>query len=320
MNESIGLPSGFRDVLFDEARGRRQIESKLATVFENAGYGEIIPSSIEFFETYLRGNEVARERAYRFLNRDDILLALRADFTLSVARIAATRLAGSLPPYRVWYCGNVFRKVDASRGNYKETSQAGAELLGINSATSDVEILRVALNCLAALGIDDVQLHLNHAGIFKGIADALGLDVEALRHVKSEIDRKDTRSLALRLRELGANTDLAAHLDLLSRSIGDETVLAKAEKQISVPASLAAINELRQIADALAFWRGNLTFDLTEIDEMEYYTGVFFSFFSPKLKHELGRGGRYDNMLAGFGAPMPAVGFSFSMDELVRLV
>ncbi len=320
MNESIGLPPGFRDVLFDEARALRNVESKLAHVFEDAGYGEIIPSSIEFFETYLRGNESVRERAYRFLNRDDMLLALRADFTLSVARIAATRLAGMLPPYRVWYCGNVFRKVDASRGNYKETSQAGAEFLGVDSATSDAEILLVALNCLAALGSDDVQLHLNHAGIFKGLVDALGLDPEALQHVKSEIDRKDTRAIALRLREFGADSDLASHLDLLSKSIGDEKVLARAEKQISIPASLAAINELRQIADALSFWKGNLTFDLTEIDEMEYYTGVFFSFFSPKLKHELGRGGRYDNMLAGFGAPMPAVGFSFSMDELVRLV
>jgi ATP phosphoribosyltransferase regulatory subunit len=59
---------------------------------------------------------------------------------------------------------------------------------------------------------------------------------------------------------------------------------------------------------------------LTEIDEMEYYTGVMVTFFSPRLTAELGKGGRYDTLLREFGAEAPAVGFSFSMDRLVELV
>ena len=56
-----------------------------------------------------------------------------------------------------------------------------------------------------------------------------------------------------------------------------------------------------------------------KIDEMEYYTGVMFSFFSPRLTSELGRGGRYDTLLQEFGRSLPAVGFSFSLDGLVDL-
>jgi len=57
-------------------------------------------------------------------------------------------------------------------------------------------------------------------------------------------------------------------------------------------------------------------YDLTEIDEMEYYTGVMFTFLSARHAAELGRGGRYDTLMREFGADVPAVGFSFSMDTL----
>ena len=320
MNKSIGVPAGFRDILFDEALARRRVENALAEVFAAAGYGEILPSSMEFFETYVRTDQSMSDRVYRFLNRNDELLALRADFTLSVARIAATRLIDSPLPYRVWYCGNVFRKADAVRGQYKETAQVGAELLGVNSARSDAEMLNVALRCLSALGVNDVQLHLNHAGILKGIVDTLALAPDALRQVKSEIDRKDARALAERLRQLGVSNDVTKQLDFLSRAIGGEEVMKQAKEIIVTPESSVALNELKKAAEALKDWQGEITFDLTEIDEMEYYTGIMFTFFSPKLKSELGRGGRYDGVLAHFGAPMPAVGFSFSMEELARLI
>lgn len=320
MSESIGVPSGFRDILFDDARARRRVESKLAEVFDGLGYGEIIPSSVEYFETYLRGDRARQDSVYRFLNRDDVLLALRADFTLSAARIVATRLMSIPPPYRMWYCGSVFRKADSTRGQYKEIMQVGAELLGANSVQSDAEILGAAMSCLEAIGVQDIQLHINHAGIFKGIVESLGLRPDALKSVKSEIDRKDMRALAARLRQLGVSSEAAHHIDLLSRSIGGEEVLKEAEQTIATPASQLALNELRQIVESLGKWKNTITFDLTEIDEMEYYTGIFFTFFSPKLRKQLGRGGRYDNMLASFGAPMPAVGFSLSIEELVGLV
>lgn len=127
------------------------------------------------------------------------------------------------------------------------------------------------------------------------------------------------RALTSRLDELGVGAEAASHLGLLSRSLGGESMLDEVAKTINSSASLAALAELKQLGSALGKWKHAITFDLTEIDELEYYTGIFFTFFSPKLRAELGRGGRYDGMLAKFGAPMPAVGFSFAMEELVRL-
>ncbi len=47
---SIGLPIGFRDVLFEEVKERRAVEDTLAALLKQRGFREIIPSSVEFKE------------------------------------------------------------------------------------------------------------------------------------------------------------------------------------------------------------------------------------------------------------------------------
>ena len=316
---SIGIPAGFRDVLFEEATARRSLENSMAAVFENHGFREILPSGVESLEVYQRGHQSVLERAFRFLDRNDNLLALRADFTPAIARIASSRLAGEPLPVRVWYSGNVFRKVDGKHRGYAEFPQIGAELLGNNSVAGDAEILRLALECLAATGLTNIQLHLNHAGVFRGIVNALGLEGKDLRSVKSELDRKDARGLAERLQSLGVSATMQSEIHLLVSCVGGRDVLTRARAAITNPETQKAIDHLLALERALARWSGNIVFDLAELDEMEYYTGIMASFLSPALNREVGIGGRYDDLMKEFGRDIPAVGFSFSMDSLVEL-
>lgn len=317
---TLGLPTGYRDVVFDEARSRRLIERQFAEVFENRGFGEISPSGVEYLDVYTRGRQSIKELTFKFLDRDDNLLALRADFTPAIARVVSSGVLGEEVPYRIWYCGNVFRKADVHRGRFHEFRQIGAELLGTNSVERDVEVLQVALECLASAGIKGVHLHLNHAGIFRGIIRALNLDAEALRQVKTEIDRKDMRRVASRLQGFGVAPEIQRQVNAVCRCVGDRDTLCEARAEIANDEAAGAIDELLELASRLAPWTDNIIFDLTEIDEMEYYTGVMFAFFSTKVPAELGKGGRYDTLLQEFGRAMPAVGFSFSVDNLVTLL
>ena len=319
MKPTIGLPTGYRDVVFDEARSRRTIERQFAEVFDKRGFGEISPSGVEYLDVYTRGRQSIKEVTFKFLDRDDNLLALRADFTPAIARVVSSGVLGEEVPYRIWYCGNVFRKADVHRGRFHEFRQIGAELLGANSIERDVEILQVALECMAAAGIKDVHLHLNHAGIFRGIINALPLDPEALRQVKTEIDRKDMRRVAARLQDFGVAPDIQRQVNAICRCVGDRDDLCATREAIDNQEAAAAMDALLELASLLSPFTENIVFDLTEIDEMEYYTGVMFAFFHPKVSTELGKGGRYDALLQEFGRSMPAVGFSFSMDNLVVL-
>jgi ATP phosphoribosyltransferase regulatory subunit len=313
---NVGLPAGYRDFMSDDAELRRRIENQFASVFSTSGFREIIPSAVEYLELYARGNQGIRERAMRFLDREDNLLALRADFTPAVARIVAAHYREMPSPVRLWYSGPVFRKTDRHRGQYQEFNQIGAELIGGDPPAADCEVLSVALECLSKSGFPDACVHVNHAGIFRGLVNSLGLKESELADVRSAIDRKDMRALGSKLEELGVHGSVRAQVHSLSRCVGDSRALASVASSIENAESRDAIASLESLAARLPGWRERIIFDLTEIDEMEYYTGVMFTFLSPAHSVELGRGGRYDSLMAEFGTDLPAVGFSFSMDRL----
>jgi ATP phosphoribosyltransferase regulatory subunit len=315
----VPLPPGFRDVLTTEARTRRRIEDAFARAFDRAGFNEIAPSGVEYLDVYARSGQHAREVTFKFLDRDDNLLAMRADFTPAIARIVASGALGTEVPHKLWYSGPVFRKADLNRGRYHELRQIGAELIGANSIERDVEMLQLALTALEEAGIHDAQLHLNHAGVFRGIINNLGLNGDELQKVKEQIDRKDMRHLASRLESRGVDSSLRQQLDGICRCVGDQETVKRTRGIVRNEESRAALDSLLKLSERLEPWKGRIVFDLTEIDEMEYYTGVMFTIFSPRLSSELGKGGRYDALLREYGQELPAIGFSCSLDRLAAL-
>lgn len=315
----VGIPAGFRDILCDEAAARRRLLAALAESFAERGYREIAPSPVEYLELYSRGHQSLRERAFRFLDRDDNLLALRADFTPAVARIVAGPMAGERPPLRLWYAGSVFRKTGSQRGAFSEMSQVGAELIGESSVDADAELLALLLTHLDRLDVRDARVHLNHAGIFRGILGELHFSEKTLRILRAEIDRKDIRALVDRLSALGVRPELQGQLQQIPRFIGAVRILREAHDAVTNRESRAAIEWLMVLAERLAPWQDRLTFDLAEIDDLEYYTGVMCTVYSPSLNRELGKGGRYDTLMREFGRDLPAIGFSLSLDALLEL-
>ncbi|HXF96434.1 MAG TPA: ATP phosphoribosyltransferase regulatory subunit, partial [Gemmatimonadales bacterium] len=190
------IPPGALDLAGDAVRRRRRIQRGMLEALEAAGYEEIIPPTFEYAEVFVRagGPDVA-DRLIRFLDLDGKLLALRYDFTASVARIAATKLADRPAPHRLCYAGKVFRQdPERDQGRPREILQVGAELLGEPGPAADVEILRLALALLERAGVQDFQLNLGHVG---ALAPALAELPEAKRAaVRRLIDRKDAAGLA----------------------------------------------------------------------------------------------------------------------------
>ena len=313
---TIGIPVGHRDILFDEAAWIRKIDREIAGVFSLAGFREVIPSGVEFYELYERGHQSARQRALRFLDRDDRLVALRADFTPAIARIVAGPLGDSPLPLRVWYAGTVFRKAENLPGAFRETIQVGAELIGDGSPESDAGILQLMVRCLEAAGAGKVSLHLNHAGIFRGILRELNLPAGAVEGLQAEIDRKDVRGLAEKLAFLNIPQALQHQVQGLARCVGPASMLDEAYALLTNAESRAGIASLRTLAQRLGSENVSVTFDLAEMDDLEYYTGIMFTAFLPAHNREVAKGGRYDSLLGEFGREAPAVGFSISIDAL----
>ena len=78
-----------------------------------------------------------------------------------------------------------------------------------------------------------------------------------------------------------------------------------------------AISDLQVSAKFLEAYgvAGLVTYDLAEVRDLDYYTGITFEGFAPGLGTSLISGGRYDDLIGRFGLTQPAVGWAMTLDQ-----
>src|SRR4051812_28782517 len=223
-------PPGSLDLTGEAVRRRRGLQHAAMGALEKAGYEELIPPTFEYEDTFLRaGGPGVAERLVRFPDRDGRILALRYDFTASLARVAATTFSSATRPLRLCYSGMVYRQEPERGGRPREMLQVGAELLGQGDLQADVEIVRLTLGLLSAAGLRDFQLNLGHVGV---LAAGLAAIEEPLRSdVRRWIDRKDQGSLR---RALASQSGDACTLMTLPFVIGRRDALEEVARTAPV--------------------------------------------------------------------------------------
>ncbi len=314
---NLQIPSGVQCFYGREARLRKQVERVVGDVFSGWSYEEIIVPLFDYYEVFARaGGPSFAEHIYRFIGREGELLALRPDFTALVAKVVASRMQDRSLPLRLFYSGEVLRYQPPKAGQQKELFQIGLEHIG-NGLAADLEVLLVAFEALERLGVNDAVLTLGHAGFLVGV----------LEHSEVPPDVQPDLLEAMRARNadragsvLGREVP-AAVLEAM-RLFGGPEILDRARFVATRPESQAALERLGAISKELhALGFGDrIQFDLGEVRDFDYYTGMIFELHAPGTGLELGGGGRYDSLLAKFGVPHPAVGFSLSLDRLAHKV
>lgn len=314
------IPPGSQDLLADDVRRRRKVQAEWFTLAEERGYAEVIPPTFEYEEVFTlgAGAELA-SRLVRFVDQDGRLVALRADFTSSIARVATSRLASAPLPLRLSYAGKVYRQEPEGGGRRRELFQLGAELIGASDPAGDVEVLRLAIDLLHRLDIPEFQINLGEVGFVRPLV--AGLPREASERLRGAIDRKDRAALAVEARERGLREPVSRVLAELPELIGRGEMLNRAAGLAVGPEAIASIERLRTIDSLLTEReRGHVVYDLGEIRGLGYYTGIQFEVYVAGVGRAVGYGGRYDELLALYGADRPAVGFALETDALAELL
>jgi ATP phosphoribosyltransferase regulatory subunit len=285
-----------------------------AEVLERAGYQELLPPTFEYEEIFLRaGGPEVGDRLIRFTDRDGRILALRYDFTASLARVAATTFRHAARPLRLCYGGKVFRQEPDRGGRPRETLQAGAELLGQGDLAADVEIVRLTLELARAMELGDFQLNLGHAGVLAPGLEALPEDLRG--PVRRWIDRKDRGNLT---RALADAPEESRALVSLAFAIGRREILERSLTAAPARARPGLEHLLAFDARLGPDDRAHVVYDLGEVRGLDYYTGLHFELFTAGVGRSAGAGGRYDALMARFGEPMPAVGVSLDLDTIAE--
>jgi ATP phosphoribosyltransferase regulatory subunit len=311
------IPSGTRDVLPDEMRELRSMTDRVRGVFEQAGYGEVYTPALEYETTFARGEERATvpdhaTPAYRMFDEQGNVLVLRSDMTIPIARLAATRYAQSELPLRFCYQAHAYRGVRPQRGQSRELLQAGVELIGSPAPEGTAEALQVLCAALDAAGLETYRVGLGDASLYPELLEAMGVSPESRERILGELVGGDFVGIERELRALELEPAEAELLTRVPRIRGGPEVLEGLTGPLEAAATgMRAVHELvgPNVAERLIF-------DLGLVRSLGYYTGAVFQVYDPAHGVPIGAGGRYDELLAGFGRPMPAVGFALNVERL----
>ncbi|GAC1328883.1 MAG: ATP phosphoribosyltransferase regulatory subunit [Candidatus Dormibacteria bacterium] len=313
-------PPGFADLLPAQATTRRELEQTILGGFANWGYRMVETPAVELLSTLELGMQPdAVQRLFKLADGDGRMLAMVAERTVPVARVVATQLRQAPLPLRLCYLGPTFEGHPAP-GRSRQGFQAGAELVGAAGVAADAEVVAMAVDALAASGVDGFQVEVGHVGFFGGIMDRLGAEQRML--VLDALAGRDLVELEAALE----HSDLrAAEQELLLRFPalrGGPEILEAAGSMVDNPVSAAALAELTEVYRLLeahgAGARVNL--DLGAVRDFDYYSGVIFEVFAPGLGIPLAAGGRYDGLLQRFGYPQPATGVVVFLDRVLAVV
>jgi histidyl-tRNA synthetase len=307
-----------RDLLAEEAATLNFIISKAKETAQLYGYKEVITPIVEPYELLsAKTGEEIRQRMFIFKDLGDRTVALRPEFTASIARLATTTLKSAPKPLRLFSVGSVYRYDEPQRGRYREFWQSNFELIGSNNAEADAETILITNNLMKATGLQDYAFKLGHIGVIRGILTQENVDDKVQNAILQLMDKKEYDEAYKLLKQEKCLEMLQGLLDL-KEDTPFETV-EKIQKYVApyTEAKAAADNlmEILQLVTANgipvktvepAFARG-----------LEYYTGLIFEVNVPELDIALGGGGRYNRLIEVFGGgSTPAVGVAHGLDRM----
>ncbi len=317
------LPDGIEEVLPAQALGVESLRRQLLDLYGTWGYQLVIPPLVEFTQSLLVGlGEDIDLHTFKLTDQlSGRTLGIRADITPQVARIDAHSL-GEEGVTRLCYAGSILHTRPKTPFASRSPIQLGAELYGDDSLEADIEVMRLMLATLQAVGLDNITLDLGHVGIYEAVLGAAELSADQEKTVFDALQSKSLPDLELALADVDPSA--AALITALVDLHGSAQVLEQARTLFTdrVPAALPAIAALEQAAQAMtrAVPGLQLYFDLAELRGYHYHTGLVFAAYVPGCGQALANGGRYNDLGEVFGRARPATGFATDLKALIRLV
>ncbi len=314
---------GMRDFLPSDAEKLRRVEAAAKEVARLYGFDEIITPIVEHYDLLAaKSGEEIKARMYAFKDLGGRKVALRPEFTASIARLIATALRNEPKPLRLFSTGTLYRYDEPQFGRYREFWQSNFEIVGSNRPEADVEVLTLTNHLMRELGFRNYWFKIGHIGILRGVLCDEGVKDKEQNVVMQLLDTKRWDEALRTAGGFGVSEKGVMALKEVFEAKGKDAskVLKQVKKKLKEYASsVAAVENLQQIIDLCR--ESRIKFDML-IEAgfargLEYYTGMIFEPLVPEMEISLGGGGRYDKLVEMFGGEStPAVGVAHGLDRI----
>ena len=256
---------------------------------------------------------------FKLFAQDNRTLALRHEMTTPIARLVASRMREEPLPLKLAYISNVFRSEQAQAGRQCEFNQGGVELIGTSAVAADAEVIALAIEGIRAAGLQDFQVCLGQVDFISGMMRQMHFTKTQQERVTLALERHDLVELAAIVEETDLPAAAKEGMKRIPTLHGKKDVLHEAYSIVLNEQGRRALDNLSEIYRLLQEYgvAEYVSFDLGVIRDLNYYTGMVFEAYAPGLGYPICGGGRYDQLLAGFGNPCPATGFALGIERLL---
>lgn len=320
MNQLIHTPAGVRDIFEEEYERKRFLMEKIGKLFSLYGYRYIQTPSIEYYPVFDKDKGTTHaSRLFRMIDAEGHTLVLRPDFTPSIARAVSMYYAEETLPIRLCYQGNVFLNHANYRGRLNESTEMGVELINLDAAEADAELIALSVDIMKAAGLEQFQISIGNVAYFNALAGEAGLDEETVRELRHLLSIKNQFGAIELIERQTIDEKTRAALMELPQLFGNEAVLQRAEELTENEEARAAVQRLRAVYKMLeAFGCGAyVSFDFGMLSDYTYYTGILFQAITYGSGDAVIKGGRYNRFIEKFGKKAAAIGFTTLVDSLL---
>ena len=323
-NKLLHTPDGVRDLYNENYKKKLNLQNRLHQVFAEYGCLDIQTPTFEYFDVF--SNQIGTTPSkdlFKFFDTEGNTVVLRPDFTPSIARCVAKYFEPEQEPVKLCYMGNTFANASNYQGRLKETTQCGVEYVGDGRAKADAQMLAMVVDCIKAIGIEDFQISVGHAGFFDALLDAANMRRKQANTLRGFLDNKNFLGVeefveALEIDEALKNLFLLlADFDITDEDLSNAKIWSKEYPKVAK--AMESLEELNSILKEKGIDK-YISFELGMISNYEYYTGIIFAGYTYGLGEPIVKGGRYDTLLSNFDKDAPAIGFAFVVDQLLTAV
>jgi histidyl-tRNA synthetase len=314
---------GMRDFLPEEAELMKHIENRAREIAQLYRYREVITPVVESYELLAaKAGEEIRSRMYTFRDLGGRMVALRPEFTASIARLVATKLRNEPKPLRLFCVGSLYRYDEPQRGRFREFWQSDYELMGSDKPEADAEIIMLTNSLMNATGLRNCVFRVGHMGVLRGILSEESLKEKVQNEVMQLLDKKQFVDALKRVESAGASKKCVIALQRVMKVKGSSVFETVKRMERQVKGFERAVSAVRNLCKIL-----ELVLESEKIDVvveagfargLEYYTGMVFEVYVPEMDIALCGGGRYDKLIELFGGePTAAVGIAHGLDRIM---